>query len=93
MGAIIKIASATKNAGATINYVARNGKLENDLQSGYLCSDSYDSARNQMQITREMFSKTTGRQGFHLVQSFDKADGLTTKQIHEIRKEFVEKLA
>lgn len=93
MGAIIKIASATKNAGATINYVARNGKLENDLQSGYLCSNSYDSARNQMQITREMFSKTTGRQGFHLVQSFDEADGLTPQQSHEIGKEFIEKLA
>ena len=46
-----------------------------------------------MQVTREMFSKTTGRQGFHLVQSFDEADKLTPQQSHQLGKEFIEKLA
>jgi hypothetical protein len=93
LGAIIKIASATKNSGATINYIARNGKLEKELQSGYGCSDDYASARKQMKVTRELFSKTTGRQSFHLVQSFDEADHLTPQQSHQLGKEFVEKLA
>jgi len=46
-----------------------------------------------MQVTREMFSKTTGRQGFHLVQSFDEADKLTPQQSHHLGREFIAKLA
>ncbi|WP_034549270.1 hypothetical protein [Carnobacterium alterfunditum] len=54
MGAIIKIASATKNGSATVNYIARQGKIDVQLTSAHLTPLDYQAAREQMRQTREL---------------------------------------
>ena len=93
MGAIIKIASATKNGSATVNYIARQGKIDVNLTSAHLTPLNYQAAREQMRQTRDLMGKTKGRQGYHLVQSFDATDQLTPVKAHQFGQEFMSELS
>ncbi|SDQ02598.1 relaxase/mobilization nuclease domain-containing protein (plasmid) [Carnobacterium viridans] len=93
MGAIIKIASATKNGSATVNYIARQGKIDVNLTSAHLTPLDYQAAREQMRQTRDLMGKTKGRQGYHLVQSFDATDQLTPMKAHQFGQEFMSELS
>ena len=52
------------------------------LVSGWNCTAQ--SALSEMQLTKERFRKTDGRQYYHFVQSFSEADGLTPQEAHAI---------
>ena len=52
------------------------------LVSGWNCTAQ--SALSEMQLTKERYRKTDGRQYYHFVQSFSEADGLTPQEAHAI---------
>lgn len=52
------------------------------LVSGWNCTAQ--SALSEMQLTKERFQKTDGRQYYHFVQSFSEQDNLTPQEAHAI---------
>lgn len=52
------------------------------LVSGWNCTAQ--SARSEMQLTKERFRKTDGRQYYHFVQSFSEQDDLTPQKARTI---------
>lgn len=59
------------------------------LVSGWNCT-AY-SALSEMQLTKEHFRKTDGRQYYHFVQSFSEADDLTPQEAHAIGLELAQR--
>ena len=55
------------------------------LVTGWNCTAQ--SALSEMQLTKERFRKTDGRQYYHFVQSFAEADDLTPQEAHAIALE------
>ena len=49
------------------------------------------SAYTEMQLTKEQFHKTDGRQYYHFVQSFGEQDGLTPQELHAIGLELAQR--
>lgn len=80
--AIIKIKTIKNNLEAVINYAHNGEKTENGiLISGVNCVP--EKAYNQMALTKKYFYKETGRQGYHIIQSFNGKE-LTPKEANEI---------
>ena len=50
------------------------------LVTGWNCTAQ--SALSEMQLTKERFRKTNGRQYYHFVQSFSEQDNLTPQEAH-----------
>lgn len=59
------------------------------LVSGWNCTAQ--SALSEMQLTKERFRKTDGRQYYHFVQSFAAADDLTPQKAHTIALELAQR--
>ena len=59
------------------------------LVSGWNCTAQ--SAPSEMQLTKERFRKTDGRQYYHFVQSFAAADGLTPQEALAIGLELAQR--
>ena len=59
------------------------------LVSGWNCTAQ--SALSEMQLTKERFRKTDGRQYYHFVQSFAAADDLTPQEAHTIALELAQR--
>ena len=59
------------------------------LVSGWNCTAQ--SALSEMQLTKERFRKTDGRQYYHFVQSFSAEDDLTPQEVNAIGVEFAQK--
>lgn len=59
------------------------------LVSGWNCTAQ--SARSEMQLTKERFRKTDGRQYYHFVQSFAAADDLTPQEALAIGLELAQR--
>ena len=57
------------------------------LVSGWNCIAQ--SVLSEMQLTKERFRKTDGRQYYHFVQSFAETDDLTPQEVHAIALELV----
>lgn len=89
--AIIK---AVKNSHSDIkhiiNYVTKKEKtIGKKLCSGFNCNA--DTASKEMQITKELYNKTTkGRSYKHFVLSFPPQEVITPEQAHQLAKEYVE---
>lgn len=88
--AIIK---AVKNSHSPIkqiiDYVTKNEKtIGQKLCSSHNCS--IDTAVLEMQATKELYGKTSGRTYKHFVQSFPPDEEITPEQAHQIGKQFVE---
>lgn len=83
--AVIKVAKGGKSIKQAIDYVQK----KSELTSGKDCSDKSDQAREQMEMTKELWSKTEGRQYKHYIQSFSPGE-VTPEKAHEIGKEFAE---
>jgi len=49
-------------------------------------------AAEQMIKTKQRWKKVDGRQAYHLIQSFDPDDNMTPELVHEIGKEYAERL-
>ena len=59
------------------------------LVSGWNCTAQ--SALSEMQLTKERFRKTDGRQYYHFVQSFSEQDNLTPQDVHAIGLELAKR--
>ena len=59
------------------------------LVSGWNCTAQ--SALSEMQLTKERFRKTDGRQYYHFVQSFREQDDLTPQEAHAIGLELAQR--
>lgn len=86
--AIIKAVNSKANIGKAVDYVTKEEKTEEKLISGKDCIPQ--TAKQEMQFTKEQWGKTTGRQYKHYVQSFNPKDKITPKKAHEIGREFAE---
>lgn len=85
--ATIKAVSSKAPINTAIEYVTKEEKTDQKLQSGIGCNP--ETAYDEMQATKEMYNKTGGRQYKHYVQSF--APGETTpEQAQAIGRELAE---
>ena len=71
--------------GGVLRYTQQEGKTMWEgqrLVTGWNCTAQ--SALSEMQLTKERYRKTDGRQYYHFVQSFGEQDGLTPQEVHAI---------
>ena len=87
--AIIKAVSSKASIGKSINYITQDKKTNDKLISGIECSP--DTAITEMQTTKEMWNKNTGREYYHFVQSFPSDEVITPKEAHTIALKLAEK--
>lgn len=59
------------------------------LVTGWNCTAQ--SALSEMQLTKERYRKTDGRQYYHFVQSFAETDDLTPQEAHAIALELAQR--
>ena len=64
--AIIKAVSSKASIGQALDYVTRDEKTEDKLISGLHCEP--ETAKDEMQATKELWGKTAGRTYKHFVQ-------------------------
>lgn len=88
--AIIKIKTIKNNLEAVINYAKNGDKTENGvLVTGVNCVPQ--TAYNQMALTKKFFHKENGRQGYHIIQSFNGKE-VSSKEANEIGTLLAEEL-
>lgn len=78
--------------GGVLQYVQQEGKTlwaGRQLVTGWNCTAQ--SACTEMQLTKERFRKTEGRQYYHFVQSFPESDNLTPQEAHAIALELAQR--
>ena len=78
--------------GGVLRYVQQEEKTtweDRRLVSGWNCTAQ--SVCSEMQLTKERFHKTDGRQYYHFVQSFAERDDLTLQEAHAIALELVQR--
>ena len=86
--ATIKLGS-TKAMNALITYAENEEKAEK--KSGLNCDVDY--VKEQMKTTRLLFGKNNGRQGYHVIQSFDPEDDVTPEQANDIGRALAAQVA
>ncbi|MDW4113106.1 relaxase/mobilization nuclease domain-containing protein [Staphylococcus saprophyticus] len=86
--ATIKLGS-TKAMNALITYAENEAKAKE--KSGLNCDVDY--VKEQMKTTRLLFGKDNGRQGYHVIQSFDPEDDVTPEQANDIGRTLAEQVA
>ena len=73
---------------AVLDYVKDETKTKNgDLIFAWNCMKNREF--KDMLLTKNIFSKTTGRQYAHFVQSFHERDNLTPETAYKIGKEYI----
>lgn len=87
--AVIKAVSSKASISTVLDYVSQDEKTEEKLLSGYNLT-SPDTAKDEMQATKEVWNKTGGRTYKHFVQSFAPDEHITAEQAHEIAVKFAE---
>ena len=78
--------------GGVTRYVSQEEKTlweGQRLVTGWNCTAQ--SALSEMQLTKERFRKTDGRQYYHFVQSFAETDDLTPQKAHAIALELAQR--
>ena len=78
--------------GGVLRYVQQEEKTtweDRRLVSGWNCTAQ--SVCSEMQLTKERFHKTDGRQYYHFVQSFDKQDDLSPQEVHAMGLELAQR--
>jgi|LGVF01.2.fsa_nt_gb hypothetical protein len=86
--AIIKAVNSGSSLGGAIDYITQKEKTDEKLIATKDCS--IETAKLEMQMTKEQFHKTTGRQYKHYVQSFNPEDKVTPQQAYKIGLKFME---
>ncbi len=71
-----------------LDYVTRDEATERKLVDGIRCSP--ETAAEEFRFVKERFGKETGRQYYHIVQSFSPDDPITPETAHEIGMKFAE---
>ena len=78
--------------GGVTRYVSQKEKTlweGQQLVTGWNCTAQ--SALSEMQLTKERYRKTDGRQYYHFVQSFSEQDDLTPQEAHAIDLELAQR--
>lgn len=78
--------------GGVLRYIQQDEKTLWEgvrLVSGWNCTAQ--SALSEMQLTKERYRKTDGRQYYHFVQSFAETDDLTPQEAHAIGLELAQR--
>lgn len=88
--AIIKAVSSRAKIEQAIDYVTKKEKTQEKLISGLYCEA--ETAKDEMQITKELWGKTGGRTYKHFVQSFAPEEKIDSETAHEIAKQLAEKI-
>lgn len=78
--AVIKAVSSKAGIGQALDYVTKDEKTEKKLVSGLNCEP--DTAKEEMQATKELWGKTGGRTYKHFVQSFAPEEKIEPEQAH-----------
>lgn len=78
--AIIKAVSSKAGIGQALDYVTKEEKTEGKLLSGLHCEP--ETAKDEMQVTKELWGKTGGRTYKHFVQSYHADEQITPEQAH-----------
>lgn len=86
--ATIKAVSSKAGVSTAIDYVEQKEKTEEKLVSGIGCTP--ETAKEEMQATKELWGKTEGRTYKHYVQSFAPGEKIDLVQAHEIAKQLAE---
>lgn len=84
--AVVKAVSSRASISQAIDYVTKREKTDERLLTGQGCEP--DTAREEMQSTKELWGKTGGRTYKHFVQSFAPGERITTEQAHTLACEF-----
>ncbi len=84
--AIIKAVSSKASIGQALDYVTRDEKTEEKLISGLHCEP--ETAKDEMQATKELWGKTAGRTYKHFVQSFAPNEKIDPALAHRIACRF-----
>lgn len=79
--ATIKAVSSRAGIGQALDYVTKEEKTEERLVSGLNCEA--DTAKEEMQATKELWGKTGGRTYKHFVQSYHADEPITPEQAHK----------
>lgn len=79
--AIVKAISSKAGIGQALDYVTKKEKTEDKLISGLHCEP--DTAKNEMQATKELWCKTGGRTYKHFVHSYHEDEHITPEQAHK----------
>ena len=87
--AVIKAVSSHAPISVAIDYVEKREKTEARLLSGIGVSP--ETAKDEMESTKELYGKTGGRTYKHFVQSFAPGEGITPDEAHKVANEFAEK--
>ena len=85
-------AEAGARLGGVLRYTQQDEKTlweGRRLVAGWNCTAQ--SALSEMQLTKERFRKTDGRQYYHFVQSFAETDDLTPQEVHAIGLELAQR--
>lgn len=80
--AVIKAVSSKAGIRTAIDYVTKEEKTEQTLLSGLNCEP--DTAKEEMQATKELWGKTDGRTYKHFVQSFAPDEKIEPVQAHQL---------
>ena len=86
--AIIKAVSSHAPISVAIDYVTRGEKTEMRLMSGV--GVSVETAKDEMQATKELYGKTRGRTYKHFVQSFAPGENISPEKANKIANELVD---
>lgn len=84
--AVIKAVSSKAGIGQAIDYVTREEKTEKKLISGIHCMP--ETAKDEMQATKELWGKIGGRTYKHFVQSFAAEEKINPEQAHQLACRF-----
>jgi len=85
--AIIKAVSSRAPIGYAIDYISHKEKTEINLITGIGVAP--ETAKEEMQVTKELYGKTGGRTYKHFVQSFAPGEKVTPQEAHVIANQFV----
>lgn len=79
--ATIKAVSSGAKIGTAIDYVLKPEKTAPDLVTGIGCQP--ETAKAEMQVTKELYGKTGGRTYKHFTQSYAPGENITPEQAHQ----------
>lgn len=90
--AIIKAVNSKNSIRGIVNYVANNKKTTEELMLGLNCSNNPNLVIEEMNFTKKLYNKKSGRQYKHFVQSFNPKDKINPSEAIEIGKKWAEKI-
>lgn len=88
--AVIKAISSKSPVAGVIKYILQKEKTEWKISGGFNCTP--ETAKEEMELTKELWHKPGGRTYFHFIQSFAPGEEITPETAHELARKFVEQL-